>query len=90
MTPLCVECGEVPVWGVNYDKCCYCLGIYCMNGRDFKHPGKGSGCSRGTRPGRRYCAKHDPEPDWTPSWAEPDVKPNNNWRQSDWIGFKGN
>jgi hypothetical protein len=87
---MCVECGKVPAMGYKYLKCCYCEGFVCMNGRDFKDPGKGGGCGRETRPGRRYCAKHDPEPNWQPEWAKPEPVINNNWKQSDWIGFKGN
>lgn len=58
MRPPCVECGKVPAWGDSYDKCCYCLGIYCKHNRDPKNPGYG-GCGRQAGPSG-YCYKHNP------------------------------
>jgi hypothetical protein len=60
MKPMCTSCGTVPVWGDNYDKCCYCLGIYCKQGRNPQNPGNG-GCGRQAGPSG-YCFKHDPAP----------------------------
>jgi hypothetical protein len=64
--PMCVDCGTVPAWGENYDKCSYCLGIYCKYGRNPKNPSNG-GCGReATQDG--YCPKHNPVPNWKPAW----------------------